>query len=372
MESESYKRKNELKKDEKRTHFWRKGLFFFFFFVSFSCLLMLLLAAASCLVGDGHKSSQDSSRVNVPTTVEDHHNTMLKVAIVGSTGGGSATLSSGELVVQSIEQHLESIHNSTTGQRMVDLSFVALVCSDVGMDFAQSSTSASLWTMNHESPSLTKSHRGQLQDINVHLRNHVDPALAALIEEGSIDVVISISSDPEGNNAQAFAAAVRTMIPIVGTGGTSISQIATMGGNVIGCSGGSVATTAVTRGICFAASIAAHFKLAYTLPHPPKMAKFQSVVGAALPLLLAVSLFKSSFPLWPRGGIQWIVNQLAIDGTGDNSSGSSGVEMWLDQLNWSVENKVLLRSTLDYNCCHLEPNSDLTLPATPNFSLNSL
>ena len=266
---------------------------------------------------------------------------MLKVAIIGSTGGGSATLSSGELVIQSIQHHLETIYiPNTRQQRMVNLSFVALVCSDVGMDFAQSSTSASLWTMDYNSTSLTKSHRGQLQEINGHLQSHYDPALAALIEEGSIDVLISISSDPEGNNVQAFAAAVRAMIPIVGTGGTSISQIATMGGNVIGCSGGSVATTAVTRGICFAASIAAHFKLSYSLPHPPKLAKFQSVVGAALPLLLAVSLFKSSVSLWPRGGIQWLVNRMAMDGRGDGSSTSSSVDLWLDQLNWSVENKV--------------------------------
>jgi len=123
-----------------------------------------------------------------------------------------------------------------------------------------------------------------------------DADLAARIRAGTIDAIVSISADPEGHNRQTFDAAVAAGLPVVGTGGTSISHVATRGGHVIGCSGGSVATTAATRGICFAASLAAHFRLRYVLPRPPALAKFRSVVGAALPVFLAVACLRTALP----------------------------------------------------------------------------
>ncbi len=247
---------------------------------------------------------------------------MFRVALVGSTGGGSATLSNGIQIVDGIERHLQAITNKNRvgdGECIVRLDTVILIACHTGMDFATSTSVVELWLRNEStsgalvrSPSVRTLHQAHHQ---------MDPHMHTLTQTiDQYDALISISSDPDGSNKQLFQAAAQCGIPIVGTGGTSISTISTIGGNVIGCSGGSVATTSATRGICFASSIAAHLGLTYRLPHPPKWAKFRSVVGAALPLLLAVSLLKQSFPL-----VRWLVDSvLVMVGAGSGADGGSG------------------------------------------------
>ena len=93
---------------------------------------------------------------------------------------------------------------------------------------------------------------GSLDDVNTALMIE-DTRIATLIHSNEIDALITISSDPLNVNKLAVCAAIKKNIPIIGTGGTSLSCISTLGGNVIGCSGGSVATTGITRGICIAA-----------------------------------------------------------------------------------------------------------------------
>lgn len=232
----------------------------------------------------------------------------FKIALIGSSGGGSATISSGEDVVDSIQRNVNLIISSRVMKSqkkivLVSIAEVTLVQCQHGLDFSttQEDDSATLWVMKDGGPLLRK-HVGSLASVNCLLRIE-DMRISNLILLDEIDAIISISSDPEDTNKLTVAAAIQMNIPILGTGGTSLSYISTSGGNVIGCSGGSVATTGLTRGICIAASLAAYKpwgEMEYALPKM-KLAKFRSVVGAALPVLLAVSLMKCILPWWQEG-----------------------------------------------------------------------
>jgi hypothetical protein len=232
----------------------------------------------------------------------------FKIALIGSSGGGSATISSGEDVVGSIQRNVNLITSpgvmkSEKSIALVSITEVALVQCQHGLDFSttQEDDCATLWVMK-DGGSLVTIHVGTLASVNTLLRSE-DLRIASLILLDEIDAIVSISSDPEDTNKLTIAAAIQMNIPILGTGGSSLSYISTSGGNVIGCSGGSVATTGLTRGICIAASLAAYKpwgKMDYALPKM-KLAKFRSVVGAALPVLLAVSLMKCLLPLCQQG-----------------------------------------------------------------------
>ena len=65
----------------------------------------------------------------------------------------------------------------------------------------------------------------------------LDEQLAKLIDEGAIDGLVLMSSDPKGVNSKAVAAAARKKIPAVGTGGTSIANTQAAGVRVISASG---------------------------------------------------------------------------------------------------------------------------------------
>jgi hypothetical protein len=232
----------------------------------------------------------------------------FKIALIGSSGGGSATISSGEDVVDSIQRNINlitspNVKKSENMMVLVSITEVALVQCQHGLDFSttQEDDSATLWVMK-DGRSLVRIHVGTLASVNTLLKSE-DLRISHLILSNEIDAIVSISSDPEDTNKLTVAAAIQMNIPILGTGGTSLSYISTSGGNVIGCSGGSVATTGLTRGICIAASLAAYKpwgKMDYALPNM-KLAKFRSVVGAALPVLLAVSLMKCLLPLCQQG-----------------------------------------------------------------------
>lgn len=269
----------------------------------------------------------------------------VAVALIGSSGGGAATITSGIEIVENIRSHLHAIQ----GHRKVTIVSVALIAAPCGLDFADGrGAAASLWVLDgNYYNQLTCACSSSLAVCNNRL-DQADADLASRIRDGAIDAIISISSDPERHNQRSFAAAIEAGVPIVGTGGTSISHVATSGGNVIGCSGGSVATTAATRGICFAASIAAHFGLRYTLPRPPVLAKFRSVVGAALPLFLAVACLRTALPALraalPAG--------LAV---------SPGLEPFIAQLEYAAEAVVLPVAVAALTCLEVSAVPDLSL-----------
>ena len=196
-------------------------------------------------------------------------------AIIGSSGGGSATLTSGPAILSSIQQQLDVIEND-----MLCIKYASLVVCNNGLDFASKSSQASLWVLENKNLALKCS--GTLLTVNQVLAGE-DKRLASMIKSGEVHALITLSSDPTGYNKNTIKAAIEAGIPIVGTGGQSISTISTFGGNVIGCSGGSVATTAVSRGICFAATLSSYFGYKYYPKTQFSLGKLTSVVGAALP-----------------------------------------------------------------------------------------
>ena len=226
-----------------------------------------------------------------------------KVAVIGSSGGGSATITSGETIIDSIQSHFLMNIKYPTRDKFA-IKFAILITSEMGFDFISDDSKAKLYVeKNHES----KVEEGKLSDMNGILLDE-DAKLAAMITRGDIDALIAVSSDPEGVNKQSIEAAIAKEIPIVGTGGRSISAISLKGGNVIGCSGGSVATTGVSKSISFAASLASHWGFKYKLPPTNwnRILKVQSFVGATLPILIISALSKTflnlliSYGLFPQ------------------------------------------------------------------------
>jgi hypothetical protein len=115
--------------------------------------------------------------------------------------------------------------------------------------------------------------QGTLREVNEAARS-LDATLAEVVLRGGVDAVIAVSCDPAGvnelliqaskwvtnqlkclNSLRLFALCRETKLAIVGTGGTSISYIIGLGCNVIGSSGGSVATTPLSKVYADAACI---------------------------------------------------------------------------------------------------------------------
>lgn len=165
------------------------------------------------------------------------------------------------------------------------------ITSNTGLDFKNSSTIASLWSLDNDCNTLVNEAKGNLKDIN-KIAKKFDEKIAIKILQGKIHGLICISSDPNKTNERTILAAIKMGIPLVGTGGTSISTISLNGANVIGSSGGSVATTSISRGISFASSLASFWKLKYIPYDNMKLVKIQAVTGASIPILLISSLSK--------------------------------------------------------------------------------
>jgi hypothetical protein len=222
---------------------------------------------------------------------------LKRVALIGSSGGGAATLSSSESIIESLRSQLRLITSSSRGSKddtnTVDISDAVFVISNSGLDFASAHSEVSVWT-SCDFNDFVRVGKGNLLSMNDLVLKETS-RIAELIRDGEIQALISISCAPNGVNKEAVDAAISMGIPIVGTGGQSISFMATSGANVIGCSGGSVATTSSSRGICFAASLASYWRMSYD-PQLRSVSqlflKVQSIISAALPIMLSISLLK--------------------------------------------------------------------------------
>ena len=214
---------------------------------------------------------------------------LLSVVIVGSSGGGGAGEAMGVSVIDTIVSHLRRIKSSPP----VAVKGVVFVSAANGLDFASEDSLVHLHCGSDVDGSLSLkcTSKGSLVSVNKFVRVE-DEKLARAIKDGEVHALIAMSSDPEGVNTRSVSAAIAAGIPIVGTGGKSMSYIASGGGVVVGSSGGSVASTQSSRAICFAVALAAHWGLDYEI-YSASGAYFNrahSVCGAALPILLASSL----------------------------------------------------------------------------------
>jgi hypothetical protein len=183
--------------------------------------------------------------------------TKMRVAIIGSSGGGTATLghTDGRLLIHTIRDHLH-----TCDIALVHVCFVALD-NGMGMDYVDAQTdTAVLYTISTDDHSQTKTNttttgtnttssstddddddevlhglgtariqtRGRLEHVNRYLvEERLDEKLAALIVDGTVQGLICISCCPElfARTLSAAAAAYR-VFPVTGSGGSSLSRLA--------------------------------------------------------------------------------------------------------------------------------------------------
>ena len=144
---------------------------------------------------------------------------------------------------------------------------------------------------------------GLLHDVNEKCKQLEQKVLAPYIlkKNSAIKGMICISCDPREVNFNSIAAAVKSGLPICGSGGTSLSVASSLhpGMNLVGNSGGSVATTTFTRAVSYTNALATSWGQSYSpfwqsksnvngievvKPH------LGSVLDACLPSFLAVTL----------------------------------------------------------------------------------
>jgi hypothetical protein len=177
--------------------------------------------------------------------------------------------------------------------------------------------------------------RGTLEQVNQRIREELDPTLAQEIRQGSIDGLICVSC-PVHLVSQSLGAAAYTRIPVTGTGGTSLSVMASTSQNskykvrLVGNAGGSVATTTRTRAISYTQALAQDWKILYqpwknnstttntTITNNPtttseqqasssSLPTWRSILNSTLPAFWGVALCKkllltTSIGQWIPGG----------------------------------------------------------------------
>lgn len=225
---------------------------------------------------------------------------MKRVAIVGSSGGHLFVLGGSDpkgLLTEIVKQA-----NSANIQ-VEDVVFVAATKS---LDHVSSDVPASLWTIQGDQ--LDQVFSGTLAEVN-QKAVEVNEQLAAKITAGEVDGLVLVSADPKGVSQPVIRAAAAQRIPIVGTGGTSMSDVRAQGGNVISSSG-TTGTTNRTRAVGYVSALASEWKLKYTpvigtttevaSGNLLKRINLRSIMMGSLPAFIAMALILAI------GKIPWI------------------------------------------------------------------
>lgn len=178
---------------------------------------------------------------------------MRKIAIVGSSGGNLYSLGGkdpqkllGEILTQADSAGIE-------------VSNIVFIGATNSMDSINSSTKASLF--EYVDGKIVNSDYVILKEAN-QLAKIADEALRDQILKGNVDGIVVMSADSKGVNLSSMEAAAKKKIPIVGTGGTSMAYIQSLGGNVISASG-TTGTTNRTRAISAITSLSKNFGIKY-------------------------------------------------------------------------------------------------------------
>lgn len=178
---------------------------------------------------------------------------MKKIAILGSSGGNLYNLGGkeplkllGEIITQANSASIE----------VEDIVFVGAFST---LDKVNDNSEGRLFTF--ESGEIIATERMLLKEIN-ELAEIRDAIVAEKILNNEIDGLVLVSSDPENVNKKTVEAAAKMKTPIVGTGGTSMANVQSKGGNVIAVSG-TTGTTNRTRAISAISTLSKNFGLKY-------------------------------------------------------------------------------------------------------------
>ena len=259
----------------------------------------------------------------------------IGVALVGSSGGGVATLQTDPFeLFRSIHEELGKVHSKNRHTRVRFVLKHALFISlsnGYGMDFANDfDRYATLFAVNcdpyhrdcdnkhKEEKEIQDSLRsrqvdikiikyGTLKEVNEVLCHLDDTIIGKSIMEGKVKGLISISSDPLGVNRKSFEAASKMSIPCTGSGGTSLAIISEKYGvNLVGNAGGSVATSIYTKAVsfCYALASAHHYQYSpfirslnksFSKNQKPKL---KSILESCLPVFIAVCMLRRLIEVW--------------------------------------------------------------------------
>ncbi len=221
----------------------------------------------------------------------------MSVIIVGSSGGGMATLGHADPIqlITTIHKELgripstnHSTSTSTNSTHNHGVKFALFVSCAATMDSVDPDKEiATLWTVGFDRSAAEKSqntnvdansssvfqikpyYTGLLKDVNLKAKEletkFLVPAILGKSASSNanenatkIQGMICISCDPGVVNRSSLAAAAEVNLPVTGSGGTSLSVAASIhrGLNLVGNTGGSVATTTYTRAVSYCHSLA--------------------------------------------------------------------------------------------------------------------
>ncbi len=213
------------------------------------------------------------------------------VVLIGSSGGGTATLGHTQpsAFVETVETEFAKIGGRIHLREVI---FVSLA-NGQGMDLAKDDHEASLFHLSKGSQTVRK---GTLKAINDKVAE-LEESIANDIELGKVHGIISVSCKPSLFH-QTLEAAASCAIPLTGTGGTSLSSISSnYRVKLIGNSGGSVATTSLTKAISFTDALAKEWGLPYRpwLTTSTNKPSWRSVLNSCLPAFWAIALCRRAF-----------------------------------------------------------------------------
>eukprot|EP00542_Grammatophora_oceanica_P013324 CAMPEP_0194041092 /NCGR_PEP_ID=MMETSP0009_2-20130614/12997_1 /TAXON_ID=210454 /ORGANISM="Grammatophora oceanica, Strain CCMP 410" /LENGTH=541 /DNA_ID=CAMNT_0038684445 /DNA_START=38 /DNA_END=1663 /DNA_ORIENTATION=+ len=220
-----------------------------------------------------------------------------RVALIGSSGGGIATLGHTDAVglLQTIHKELLKVE----GSEGIETALFVSLHGGKGLDAASENDTATLYEVtagpNGNSGSSGQcpvqiSQTGTLKEVN-NVCREADVKIAKAIRSKRVSALICISCDVQ-IHAETLHAAADMGIPVTGSGGTSLSSAASQFNvHLVGNAGGSVATTSYTRAVSYTDALATAWKKPYK-PFSASLVRpqWRSVLKACLPAFWAVAL----------------------------------------------------------------------------------
>lgn len=235
------------------------------------------------------------------------------IAVIGSSGGNLYNQGGSDPKAMMKEIFTQA---DSAG---IEVSFIQFIGAEATMDNISMDTKARLYTL--EDGQVVCGETAALKEINQQAAA-LDEQLAKLIDEGAIDGLVLMSSDPKGVNSKAVAAAARKKIPAVGTGGTSIANTQAAGVRVVSASG-TTGTTNRTRAVAFVSALAKEWGLKY-MPvigssaagsaqaqgSVFKRINFRGIMMASMPGFIAMALCLALSKIPGLGGLEDVFNTL--------------------------------------------------------------
>lgn len=220
---------------------------------------------------------------------------MKRIAILGSSGGNLYNLGGKEPL-----KLLGEIQTQAKAAG-IEVTAIQFIGAQASMDKVSKTTPAILYSWNLAEGQIDASDQDTLDNIN-KLAQEQDKLIAKQIDDGEIDGLVLVSSDPKETNRLAVQEAAKNKIPIVGTGGTSMATVQSLGGKVIATSG-TTGTTNRTRAIASIQALSKHWGLKYKptiggtatsdTDHNEsswKRISFRGIMMSALPGFIALAL----------------------------------------------------------------------------------